>query len=152
MHKIGVIGCGMIWKVSHSGAVLKDLSNRLKVVAVCDVSREAAEAAAKETGARPATDWREIVEDPEIDIVVSCTPPHVRAEHAVAAAQNGQSLLLEKPLARSVEDARSTEKAIADRWVSCVESLFRADKSLPQRLMREKRADCPQVNFCHSLL
>lgn len=46
---------------------------------------------------RWTTDWQTLVSDPKVDIVCVLTPPHTHAEIAVAAAQNGKHLFLEKP-------------------------------------------------------
>jgi len=51
------------------------------------------------------TNWQTLVSDPKVDIVCVLTPPHTHAEIAVAAAQNGKHLFLEKPLALSLKEA-----------------------------------------------
>ena len=120
MYRIGVIGCGVIWNKKHAPALEGELADRAQVVSVFDVEDSAAkDAAARFSGARAAKDWREIVDDPEIDVVLSCSPPFVRAEHAVAAAKNGKHLLLEKPMARTLEDARAIESAVLENGVRC---------------------------------
>ncbi|ANS78335.1 oxidoreductase [Serinicoccus hydrothermalis] len=65
----------------------------------------ALEAAAAELGwARTATDWREVVERNDIDVVDVCTPGHLHAEVALAALAAGKHVLVEKPLANTVAD------------------------------------------------
>lgn len=51
------------------------------------------------------TDWHTLVSDPQIDIVCVLTPPHTHSEIAIAAAQNGKHLFIEKPLALSLREA-----------------------------------------------
>ena len=53
-----------------------------------------------------ATDWREVVESPLIDIVDISTPNDSHAEIAIAAAQAGKHVLCEKPLALTVKQAK----------------------------------------------
>lgn len=53
------------------------------------------------------TNWREIVEDPLIDIVDICTPVNSHAEIAIAAAQNGKHVLCEKSMALNVKQAQA---------------------------------------------
>ncbi len=53
------------------------------------------------------TDWRRIIERPDIDLVDICTPNYLHAEMAVAAAGAGKMVLCEKPLANSVPEARA---------------------------------------------
>ncbi len=50
------------------------------------------------------TDYREIVANPEVDVVFVCTPDHLHAEHAIAALNAGKHVFLEKPMAISIED------------------------------------------------
>jgi predicted dehydrogenase len=54
-----------------------------------------------------ATDWREVVESPLIDIVDISAPNRAHAEIAIAAARNGKHVLCEKPLATSVKEAEA---------------------------------------------
>lgn len=52
------------------------------------------------------TDWRDIINDPGIDVVDICTPNNVHAEIAIAAAKAGKHILCEKPLSLTIEDAK----------------------------------------------
>src|SRR5260221_618314 len=52
-----------------------------------------------------ATDWRDVVESPLIDVVDINTSNDAHAEIAIAAAQNGKHVLCEKPLAMTVKQA-----------------------------------------------
>ncbi|MFC1737149.1 Gfo/Idh/MocA family protein [Candidatus Hydrogenedentota bacterium] len=151
-YNIGVIGCGMIWRNKHSVALREELSGRATIIAVHDVDDQAAEEAGKTCGARVCDDWREIVDDPDVDIVVSCTPPHVRAEHAVAAAYAGKHLMLEKPLARETNDARAIEEAVRQNGVQCVVAFFRSVSAAAQQIVRDVRDNGPLgkvVQFYH---
>lgn len=51
------------------------------------------------------TNWQTLVSDPKVDIVCVLTPPYTHAKIAVAAAQNGKHLFIEKPLALSLKEA-----------------------------------------------
>ncbi len=52
------------------------------------------------------TDWRKVLERPDIDIVDICTPTFLHQEMAVAAAQHGKHVFCEKPLALSYAGAK----------------------------------------------
>ncbi len=54
---------------------------------------------------RFTTSWNELVRDPEVDIVSVATPPSTHAEIAVAAMEAGKAVLIDKPLATTLEDA-----------------------------------------------
>lgn len=53
-----------------------------------------------------STDWREVVARPDIDIVDIATPTYLHHEMAVAAANHGKHIFLEKPFSLTVEQAR----------------------------------------------
>lgn len=80
------------------------LTPRLKVL--CGRTRPKVEAAARDLGwEEAATDWRDVVARPDIDLVDICTPGDSHAEIAIAAARAGKAVLCEKPLANTVKDA-----------------------------------------------
>ena len=76
----------------------------LQVVAGRDAARTAA-VAAKFGWAESSTDWQQVVESDEVDLVDICTPGDTHAEIATAALRAGKHVLCEKPLANSVLEA-----------------------------------------------
>jgi predicted dehydrogenase len=74
-----------------------------------DLATEAAERFGFESG---TSDWRRIVDDPEIHIVDIATPNDSHAEIAIAAAEAGKHIICEKPLARTAEEARPMYEAV----------------------------------------
>jgi predicted dehydrogenase len=64
------------------------------------------------------TDWREVVNDPSIDIIDIVTPNDTHAEIAIAAAKAGKAILCEKPLALDVKQARTMVDAVKKAGVS----------------------------------
>src|SRR5215211_347388 len=80
---------------------------------VADIDAKALERWAGEFGfARWTTKWRELVEDPRIDLVDITTPNHLHAEMAIAAAQAGKHIYCEKPLATTSADAARIVAAV----------------------------------------
>ncbi|MCR9098015.1 MAG: Gfo/Idh/MocA family oxidoreductase [bacterium] len=80
---------------------------------VCGRDAEATAIAADRFGfAESATDWREIVARPDIDVVDICTPGDAHAEMAIAAAEAGKVVFCEKPLANTVAEAESMVAAV----------------------------------------
>ena len=71
------------------------------------------EAAARYGWAEAATDWRSVVERDDVDIVDVCTPGHLHAEVALAALAAGKHVLVEKPLANTVEECEELVAAAA---------------------------------------
>ncbi|HEV7956307.1 MAG: putative dehydrogenase [Microbacteriaceae bacterium] len=108
---VGLIGGGFMGK-AHSLAYSAvpmffwptDLIPVKKTIA--EASEDlAADAAARFGFENSTSDWRSIVDDPDIDVVDIATPNHLHAEIAIAALQAGKNVICEKPLARTVEEA-----------------------------------------------
>ena len=57
------------------------------------------------------TDWRKVVERPDIDIIDISTPTYLHRDMAVAAAQNGKAIFCEKPVALSYAEAKEMYEA-----------------------------------------
>ena len=60
---------------------------------------------------KSTSDWRSIIDDPEIDLVDIATPNNLHAEIAIAALEAGKHVICEKPLARTVEEAAKMYEA-----------------------------------------
>ncbi|XID91403.1 Gfo/Idh/MocA family protein [Paenibacillaceae bacterium WGS1546] len=80
---------------------------------VADVTEEAAAEAAQRLGFEQYTsDWRQVVDNPEIDIIDIVTPNSSHAEIAIAAAKAGKHIICEKPLARDAEESKRMLEAV----------------------------------------
>jgi predicted dehydrogenase len=80
---------------------------------IAEASDELAAEAARRFGfERSTSDWRSVVNDPDIHVVDIATPNHLHAEIAIAAAQAGKHIISEKPLARTAEEAKSMYDAV----------------------------------------
>ena len=87
------------------------LTPRLKVI--CGRDRTAVGKAAARLGwEEAATDWRDVVARPDIDVVDVSTPGDTHAEIAIAAARAGKHVLCEKPLANDVREAKQMLAAV----------------------------------------
>jgi levoglucosan dehydrogenase len=64
-----------------------------------------------------SSNWREIVERKDIDVVDICTPNDSHAQIAIAAARAGKHIICEKPLARTGEEARTMLDAVESAGV-----------------------------------
>jgi predicted dehydrogenase len=84
-----------------------DALSRENVVALCDINEDhLAFGAAKFPKAKTYVDWREAIEQKDIDAVVVCTLDHTHAFITNWALNRGKHVYCEKPLANSVEEAR----------------------------------------------
>ena len=59
------------------------------------------------------TDWRRVIQRPDVDLVDVCTPNYLHAEMAIAAAEAGKMVLCEKPLANTLAEAEAMVAAAA---------------------------------------
>lgn len=99
---VGIIGCGRIFDLHMRGYEGRDDA---AVLAVADVSEEKRMKRAREYGIpRAYADYRELLEDPSIDLVEILTPHHLHHEMAVAAARAGKHVSLQKPPALNVAE------------------------------------------------
>jgi predicted dehydrogenase len=80
---------------------------------VVDVTDAMAEVARDRYGFDEASsDWRAVIARPDIDVIDICTPNNAHAEIAIAAAEAGKHIICEKPLARTVQEARAMAAAV----------------------------------------
>lgn len=115
--RVGLVGCGFMGR-THSNAHRR-LNNffqpgrRSVLKAICDTNAEKAQAFAETWGyERVETDWRKLMQAPDIDLIDICVPNFAHAEIAIAAAQAGKIIICEKPLARSVAEAEPMVEAV----------------------------------------
>ena len=116
--KYALIGCGRI-AVNHIKAVV---NNDLELVAVCDVDLNKIDILFEKTkydgNPERYKDYKEmIVSHPEIELVAIATESGVHAEIALYCIDKGINVIIEKPMAMSMQDEdeiikRSTEKKV----------------------------------------
>jgi predicted dehydrogenase len=117
---VAIIGTRFMGK-AHSnawGSAASFFGLELKPVmkVACDLDKAETAAFADKWGWQTVeTDWRKVVERPDVDIVDICVPSYLHQEIAVAAAQNGKHVFCEKPisltLAGAMEMYAAAEKA-----------------------------------------
>jgi predicted dehydrogenase len=101
--RVALIGCGLISE-QHIRAYAQH-SRRARVTVCCDTDpAKAAQRAELVGNARVATSLDEVLRDPKVDAVDICTPHHLHAEAAIAAARAGKHILCQKPLANTLEE------------------------------------------------
>lgn len=108
--KFGLIGAGYMGKAYaialNTVASVFPLSARPVLELIATTSAESAATKADAFGFNRATDsWRDLVADPEIDIVGICSPTHLHQEMALAAIAAGKHVICEKPLSLSAKNA-----------------------------------------------
>lgn len=137
---VAVIGAGFISNYHING--LKAVPEA-EIVAIADSRGERAEARAQEHGIKEATDdYRRLLDRRDIDAVVISTPDDRHEEVALAAAEAGKAILLQKPMAMTVDGCRnilaSARAAKVDLQVSWMHRHFE-EVAYTQQLLRDER-------------
>ena len=109
--RTAVIGCGLIGKRRANEAARHPDSS---LVVVADSNAAAAAALAAEFACRHAGNWQDAVTDSGVDVVIVSTPNAFLAEISIAALRAGKHVLLEKPMGRTLEEARAIAHAAQD--------------------------------------
>ncbi|HYE94529.1 MAG TPA: Gfo/Idh/MocA family oxidoreductase [Terriglobales bacterium] len=103
------LGLGIIGAGKHGLRYVRHLTEEVDgaaLAALCRRDRAAGAPLAAAHGAAFHTDWRALVEDPRVDAIVTVVPPVHNVAIAEAAARAGKPVLLEKPLATTLAEAR----------------------------------------------
>ncbi|MBW7458434.1 Gfo/Idh/MocA family oxidoreductase, partial [Paenibacillus sepulcri] len=104
MIRIAVIGVGGIAE-THLKAYIS-LGDRCEIVALSDIYPQKAQALGEKYGlvCRVESDYKELLKSPDIDMVSICTPPYTHADITIDALEAGKHVLVEKPMASSLEE------------------------------------------------
>jgi UDP-N-acetyl-2-amino-2-deoxyglucuronate dehydrogenase len=101
---LAIVGCGHIAK-KHAEALQQIPAASL--VAVCDYVAANMQPYVAQFGARAYGNYLEMLTNPEIDVVIICTPSGTHAKLAMQAAQAHKHVIVEKPMALTVSDAEA---------------------------------------------
>lgn len=116
---VGLIGYQFMGK-AHSNAYRQanrffDLPYQIRMKTICGRTESAVKDAAENFGWEEyKTDWREVIADPEIDVIDVSTPGDSHYEIAIAAAKAGKHVWCEKPIANTLEQAREMLAAVQE--------------------------------------
>ena len=104
---IGIVGCGLVGR-KRSNA----LSPGGRLVASADIYLNRAKTLAEGSDAKVFSDWQELIDIPEVDIVVVATLHDSLAKITLAAVKAGKHVLVEKPAARSASELKPVIAAV----------------------------------------
>jgi predicted dehydrogenase len=103
--RIGIIGCGEVTQINHLPS-LKFLEDQFEVTAVSDVSASVLEAVGNlHHVSHRFLDYRDLLKSSQVDAVLITTPHAYHAPQTLAALEHGKHVLVEKPMAMTLEDA-----------------------------------------------
>jgi len=116
--KIGIIGFGFIGKVHGYGYenlkyYYPESPFRAKIKGVCTSRKETAEKAKKEYGIEfTTTDYKALIDDPEIEIIDISSPNIFHLEQILYAIEKKKHIYCEKPIVCDYEEARMIEEKL----------------------------------------
>jgi UDP-N-acetyl-2-amino-2-deoxyglucuronate dehydrogenase len=112
--RFGLVGCGRV--APRHAKFLGDLPEAT-LSAVADIVDTRADHFAREYGADAYYDYEKMLERDDLDVITVCTPSGLHAEMGIKAVQAGKHVLVEKPIALSLEDANALIKAASTAGV-----------------------------------
>jgi len=146
IYQVGIIGCGGMGG-SHANAYAGN--SRTEVVATMDMFEESAKALAEKHSATPYTDYNEMFQKEDLDIVSITTWQSVRAEITIAAANSGiKGIFGEKPMCANVGEANDMLEACEKNGVKMAighQRRFSAQNTEARRLIQEGAIGQPQI-------
>ncbi len=101
--KVGIVGCGGIFRNLHA-PYYEEPNRCADIVAVADLDTDSASEQAKRFDARAYTDYRQLLDQPDVDAIDVCCHPAPHLEITLAAATVGKHILMEKPMCRNVDE------------------------------------------------
>lgn len=141
MIKAGLVGCGGLGRV-HAEA-LAELDDA-RMTAFCDINEDAAQAVCDSVeGEYATTDFDRLLTDDSLDAIYVCTRHDSHADLCVRSAEAGKHVLVEKPLALTVQDCQAIGKAVARTGVKLMpafkmrfyDMILKAREIIPEPLM-----------------
>ncbi len=120
VYRVGILGFGTIGKVHAYGYLNLPLFYdppplRARITHVVTSRLETAQKACQMIGADVAgSDFRQVTENPEIDIVHVCTPNHLHREALLSALQAQKHVYCDKPLVATLAEAEEVRAALSD--------------------------------------
>jgi predicted dehydrogenase len=117
-YTVGIIGFGFIGKVHAYGHLNLPLFYdpapcRTEITHICTGHPQTAERGRQQIGARVAsTDYRQITENPDVDIVHICTPNHLHKAQLLSAMAHNKHIYCDKPLVADMDEAHEIQRAM----------------------------------------
>lgn len=113
--RAGIVGCGNISPMHYLSVSGLECA---EVAAVCDIKEDRAKSKSKELGCPCYTDYKEMIDKADLDVVHVCTPHYLHAPIAIYAANAKKNILTEKPMSIKLSDAEAMIKAAKDNGVT----------------------------------
>ncbi|HHE73273.1 MAG TPA: Gfo/Idh/MocA family oxidoreductase [Chloroflexi bacterium] len=117
--KVGIVGCGVVATAYYLPYLMR--MDSVELVAVCDLYETRTAACMRLFGAREQyLDYDEMIEQADIDAVFVLTAPGTHVPFALKAVKAGKHVLLQKPMATTMEGARAVASAVRQAGVKAL--------------------------------
>ena len=117
--KVGIVGCGVVATAYYLPYLAK--METVDLVAVCDLYETRTQACMRLFGAKEQyLDYYEMIEKADIDVVFILTAPGTHVPFTLKAVEAGKHVLLQKPMATSMDDARTIADAVRKAGVKAL--------------------------------
>lgn len=117
--RVGVVGCGVVATAYYLPYLMK--METAEITAVCDRVAARAEACVRLFGAKSAyADYDEMLDAADLDAVFILTAPGTHVPFTLKALEKGKHVLLQKPMATNMDDARTIAAAVRSAGVKCI--------------------------------
>ena len=104
---LGVVGMGPTNMASTLTLLEEEADLRYRLTAICGLGADVMERCARDFNVPFWTsDYREVVERDDVDVVCVYTPDALHAQHCIAALESGKHVICTKPMVTRLEDAR----------------------------------------------
>ena len=124
---VAIVGCGAIATERHIPCWLAN--KKAKIIAVCDVDESKAKFVAEKLHVPSYTDYTKMLENESIDVVDIAVPIKLHGKLAIDAMQKGKNVIVEKPMAGNVEEAKEMINLARSEGVKL--SVFHTMKAYP---------------------
>ncbi len=151
--RVGLVGAGFVARI-HAEAYRRVHGVEVELAVVAAAHPERARRFADEFGVSAvAPDVRAVLEDPAVDVVDLCVPPHLHATIAVDAAAAGKHVIVEKPLTGFFGDAGTPRGDMLERALAAADRAIEACRAAGVRLCyAENWVYAPPVQKARRLL
>jgi len=116
MLNFALVGCGRIAKRHSELLGLRQIQGA-SLTAVCDIQVDRARSIGTRFSVPYYTEMREMMEQEQVDVVVILTPSGMHAEHVIKLAPFGKNIMVEKPMALTLDDADDMIRACDENGV-----------------------------------
>lgn len=110
--QMGIIGCGGMANAHMDALLNMSTSDNITIASVCDIYDKRLEAAKEKTKSKAVKNYKEILENPDIDSVLIATPEHWHHRMILDAMDAGKHIYTEKPMTHSIEQSREIVEAM----------------------------------------